>query len=75
MSNRFAIMQCTFFPSKQSAQEPNSHSRLFNQNTIKLFNEHLLAADWFEILALQDPKQTVTGKLGHSLKRALIPTG
>ena len=57
VSDHFAIMQCTSFPSKQSTQEPNSHSRLLNQNTIKLLNEHLLAADWFEILALQDPNQ------------------
>ena len=55
VSDYFAVMQCTFFPSTQSTQEPNSHSRLLNQNTIKLFNERLLAGDWFEILALQDP--------------------
>ena len=32
----FDVMQCTFVASKKSTQEPNSHSRLFNQNTIKL---------------------------------------
>ena len=37
VSNHFAVMQCTFFLSQQSTQEPNSHSRLLNQNTIKLF--------------------------------------
>ena len=58
VSDQFAVMlQCTFLPSKQFTQEPNSHSRLLNQNTFKLFNERLLAADWFEILALPDPNQ------------------
>ena len=48
-----------FFFCKRSTQEPNFHSRLLNQNTIKLFNEGLLAADWFEILAFQDPNRAV----------------
>ena len=34
VANHFAIMQSTFFPYKQSTQEPNSHFRLLNQNTI-----------------------------------------
>ena len=57
MSDHFAVMQCTFFPSKQSTQEPNSHSCLLNQTTFKLFNERLLVADWFAILALQELNQ------------------
>ena len=58
VSDQFAVMlQCTFLPSNQFTQKPNSHSRLLNQNTFKLFNERLLAADWFEILALPDPNQ------------------
>ena len=35
VSNHFAIMQSTIFLYKQSTQEPNSHFRLLNQNTIK----------------------------------------
>ena len=57
VSDHFALMQCTFFPSKQSTQEPNSHSCLLNQTTFKLFNERLLEADWFAILALQELNQ------------------
>ena len=57
VSDQFAVMQCTFFPSKQSTQKPNSHSRLLNQNTFELFNKRLLATDWFELLPLQDPNQ------------------
>ena len=47
-------MQCVFFPFKRPTLKPDSNSRLLNQNTIKVFNERLLAADWFEILLLQD---------------------
>ena len=73
MSDHFGVMQCTFFPSKQSTQKPNSHSRLLNQNhgqnTIKLFNKHSLAADWFKRLALQDPNQAFS-KLMQKLSDA-----